>query len=47
MKGPQEQEPDDYWCDDEPCEDCGKVKCECDREPADVYYDDDGDCYGY
>jgi hypothetical protein len=31
--------------EEEVCDDCGKVKCECDREPADVYYDDDGDCY--
>lgn len=41
----------DRWLDvdddDEPCEHCDCVKCECDREPDTDEYDDDGDCYGY
>lgn len=43
MLGPQDRDQED----DEYCLECGRERCDCDREPADIYYDDDGDCYDY
>jgi len=35
------------WEERECCDGCGEIRCECDREPDEPCWDDDGDCYGY